>query len=70
VFSSDDKLVVRFTMTGVHNGEFMGVPRDRQGDRAARDHDLHFADGRCVERWSSAHMLGVLVQLGAVPPPA
>jgi predicted ester cyclase len=26
-------------------------------------------DGRCVERWSQADMLGVLIQLGAVPPP-
>ena len=31
---------------------------------------LHFQDGRCVERWSCADMLGVLVQIGAVPPPA
>ncbi|MGD9531705.1 MAG: ester cyclase, partial [Pseudonocardia sp.] len=31
---------------------------------------LHFRDGRCVERWSHADMLGVLVQVGAVPPPA
>jgi hypothetical protein len=27
-------------------------------------------DGRCVERWSTADMYGLMVQLGAVPAPA
>jgi hypothetical protein len=31
---------------------------------------LAFHDGRVTERWSAADMLGLLVQLGAVPPPA
>ena len=26
VFSNDDRLVIRFTMTGTHRGEFMGIP--------------------------------------------
>jgi hypothetical protein len=30
----------------------------------------YFRDGRVVERWSQADMLGLLVQLGAVPAPA
>ena len=25
--------------------------------------------GKCVERWSTADMLGLLIQIGAVPPP-
>jgi hypothetical protein len=28
---------------------------------------LHFRDGRVIERWSTADMLSLLVQLGAVP---
>jgi hypothetical protein len=31
---------------------------------------LHFRDGRCMERFSQADMLGLLVQIGAVPAPA
>jgi hypothetical protein len=31
---------------------------------------LHFHDGRCVERFSQADMLGLLIQIGAVPAPA
>jgi hypothetical protein len=30
---------------------------------------MRFGGGTVVERWSSADMLGVLVQIGAVPPP-
>ena len=30
---------------------------------------LQFQDGKCVERWSNADMLGLLIQVGAVPPP-
>jgi predicted ester cyclase len=30
---------------------------------------LHFRDGRVIERWSTADMLSLLVQLGAVPAP-
>ena len=31
---------------------------------------LHFRGSRCVERFSQADMLGLLVQIGAVPAPA
>jgi hypothetical protein len=30
---------------------------------------LTMRDGKCVERWSTADMLGLLIQVGAVPPP-
>jgi len=29
---------------------------------------LRFAGGKCVERWSEADFLGLLQQLGVVPP--
>jgi hypothetical protein len=27
-------------------------------------------DGRCIERWSTADMLGLMMQLGAIEAPA
>jgi predicted ester cyclase len=68
VFSVGDRLVIRFTMTGTHNGDFMGVAATGKQIALPGITILHFAVGRCVERWSSADMLGLLVQLGAVPP--
>jgi hypothetical protein len=31
---------------------------------------LRFANGRCIERWSVADFLPVLVQIGAMRPPS
>ncbi|MFC5950142.1 ester cyclase [Pseudonocardia lutea] len=68
-FGSGDRLVARFTLTGRHDGDFMGIPAT--GIRVTQPGItiLHFAEARCVERWSCADTLGLLVQLGAVPPP-
>ena len=70
VFGEDERLVIRFTMTGTHRGEFLGVPPTGRPIALEGITILHFENGRCVERWSSTDMLGLLVQLGAVPPPA
>jgi steroid delta-isomerase-like uncharacterized protein len=69
VFGNGDRLVCRFTMTGTHRGEFMGIPPTGRSISVDGITILHFRDGRCVERWSIADMRGWLVQLGAVEPP-
>ena len=61
----------RFTMTGVHRGPFMGVaptgrPYTLPGITILR---FDLATRKVVERFSCADMLGLLVQLGALPPP-
>ena len=69
VFSSGDSLCINFTMTGTHVADFLGVPATERDIALPGITVLHFRDGKCVERWSQADMLGLLVQLGAVPPP-
>jgi steroid delta-isomerase-like uncharacterized protein len=69
VFGGDDRLACRFTMTGSHRGEFLGIPPTGRDVSVDGITILHFRDGRCVERWSIADMLGWLGQLGAVEPP-
>ena len=61
---------IRFTMTGRHVDEFMGVPATGTPIALPGITILHFRGDRCVERFSQADMLGLLVQLGAVPAPA
>jgi len=70
VFGADDATCIRFTMTGRHAGDFMGVPATGRDIALDSITVLHFRAGRCIERWSQADMLGLLVQLGAVPAPA
>jgi predicted ester cyclase len=69
VLVSGPRLACRFEMTGVHTGPFMGIPATGKPYGLPGITILHFEGARCIERWSSADMLGLLVQLGAVPPP-
>lgn len=68
--SLDDKVVVRFTMTGTHLGPLMGVPATGRPIQLPGITILRFENGKCVERWSVADFLAVLGQIGALPPPA
>jgi predicted ester cyclase len=61
---------VRFTMTGRHVGEFMGVPATGNDIALPGMTIQRFAGDRVVERFSQADMLGLMVQMGAIPAPA
>jgi predicted ester cyclase len=67
---AEDKVVTRFTLTGRHTGDFMGIPPTGRTFSSDGITILRFAGGKCVERWSVADFLGMLVQLGAVELPA
>ncbi len=64
-----DNLAARFTLTGRHTGELAGVPATDRTVTQPGMTILRFANGRCVERWSVADLLPVLIQIGAMPPP-
>jgi predicted ester cyclase len=72
MLESGDSVTIRFTMTGTHVGEFMGVPPTGRKIALPGITILRFEGHTVIERWSSADMLGLLVQLGAVlsPPDA
>ena len=65
-----ERCAIRFTMSGTHVGTFMGVPATGRPVALAGITILHFEGLQVIERHSSADMLGLLVSLGAVPPPA
>jgi predicted ester cyclase len=69
VLTDGDRYCCRFTMSGAHKGRFLGVPPTNRPYVLPGITIMHFKDGKVTERWSSADMLGVLVQIGAVPPP-
>jgi predicted ester cyclase len=64
------RCAVRFTMSGRHVGEFMGVGATAASITLPGITILHFAGDRVIERFSQADMLGLLMQIGAVPVPA
>jgi predicted ester cyclase len=65
-----DVCAIRFAMTGRHVQEFMGVPATGTAITLPGITILHFRGDRVIERFSQADMLGLLVQVGAVPAPA
>jgi predicted ester cyclase len=62
-----DKAAVRFEMSGVQKGEFMGIPASGFSFSIQGITTLRFENGKCVERWSETDMLGLMTQIGAVP---
>ena len=63
---SGDRIVARFAQRGRHDGALMGVPATGREVELNGITILAFRDGRVIERWAAADMLGLLVQLGAV----
>jgi predicted ester cyclase len=65
-----DACAIRFTMSGKHQGEWLGVPGTGLDVAVPGITILHFEGDQVRERWSQADLLGFLVQVGAVPAPA
>jgi steroid delta-isomerase-like uncharacterized protein len=64
-----DKVVVRWTNRGVHEGEFFGVPPTGK-EVVATGIDIHqMRDGKMAEHWDEVDLFGVMMQLGAIPAP-
>jgi steroid delta-isomerase-like uncharacterized protein len=62
-----DKVCTRWTATGTHKGELMGIaPTNKRATVTGVDID-RYQDGKVVEAWASYDMLGLLQQLGIVP---
>jgi len=69
VIAENDKVVVRWTWTCTHKGEFMGVaPTGRQATVTGMA-IYRIAGGKCVERWVELGLLDLLRQLGGAAQP-
>jgi steroid delta-isomerase-like uncharacterized protein len=69
VVAEGDRVVVRWTNTGTHVGEFMGIPpTDRSFTIAGID--IHRIDeGKMAEHWHVVDLFSQLQQLGLLPQP-
>ena len=69
MFGVGEKVVTRFTLSGTHEGEFMGIaPTGRSVEFGGIAIDEK-RDGVRVDGWAQLDRLGLLTQLGAVEPP-
>jgi steroid delta-isomerase-like uncharacterized protein len=64
-----DKVATRWTMTGTHQGELMGIPPTGVRITVTGISMSRFADGKLAEGWNSYDILGMMQQLGVIPLP-
>jgi len=63
-----DKVVMRFTATGTFKNEFMGLPPTGKLIKFTGISIFRLAGGKIVEHWAQEDELGLMRQLGAIPP--
>ncbi len=62
-----DKVIERTQTSATHTGEFNGIPATGKKVGWTEIHIYRLVDGKIAEQWSEIDLLGLLVQLGAIP---
>jgi len=66
LIAEGDKLVARNTVTGTHQGEYLGVPPTGKSVTYNEIFILRFANARITETWAVVDVLSQMKQLGAI----
>jgi len=69
MIAEGDKVVSRLSLHGTHKGDFQGIPATGKMVTQTGIDILRVAGGKVAERWGEFDNLGLLQQLGVVPPP-
>ncbi len=64
-----DKVVTRYTGRGTHQGELMGIPPTNNEAVVSGMIMSRVSGGRVEEEWNNFDALGMMQQLGVIPPP-
>jgi predicted ester cyclase len=67
MLAEGDKVAVRATLKGTHSGEFFGVAPTGKDVSMPLMLIYRIGDGKIVEHWMNADLLGLMQQLGAIP---
>lgn len=63
--ADDESVSIAYTVTGTHQGDFMGIAPTNKSIKARGVQIARFEDGKIAERWGSSDELGILKQIGA-----
>ena len=69
VIAEDDKVSVRYTGSGTHEGEYEGIEPTGETVDLSGMRIVRVEDGEIVEAWGQRDDIGVLAQLEVVEPP-
>lgn len=64
-----DKVVTRWSSTATHTGELLGIPATGKQIKGTGISISRFEGGKVVESWGEYDSIGMMQQLGVVPPP-
>ena len=67
LIAEDDRIALRYTLRGRHDGELAGIPASGQRMSSDGMAFARFQNGRIVERWQVHDELALLQQIGAFP---
>jgi steroid delta-isomerase-like uncharacterized protein len=62
-----DRLAVRSTMRGTHEGDFMGIPATHKRVEVANYDFVRMEGDQAAEHWGTIDSAALMEQLGAVP---
>ncbi len=69
VIAEGDKAVCRWAWRGTHQAELMGIPPTGKQVTSSAISIYRIAGGKIAEAWVNFDALGMMQQLGVVPPP-
>ena len=69
LLADGDKVIERTQTSATHTGEFNGIPPTGRQVGWTEIHIYRLENGKIAEQWSEIDLLGLLVQLGAIPGP-
>jgi len=67
IIAEDDKVVVRYTRTGTHTGEYRGIPPTGKQTTLPVAFFYRIADGKIIEAVGYSDSIRLLKQLGVSP---
>jgi predicted ester cyclase len=69
IIAEGDKVVTRWKIRSTHSGELFGIPATGKEVTITGIVISRIENGKAVEEWESFDQLGLMKQLGAIPPP-
>jgi steroid delta-isomerase-like uncharacterized protein len=67
LIAEGDKVAIRNSVTGTHQGEYMGLPPTGKSVTYNEIFIFRLADGRIAETWGVVDVLSQMKQLGVIP---
>jgi steroid delta-isomerase-like uncharacterized protein len=67
LIAADDKVVIRLTVTGTHEGQFMNMPATGKKVSYSVIDIFRLANGKIIEHWGISDNLTMMTQLGVIP---